>query len=183
MRKKILKALIILFSVLTISIISGGFYLAYLNDQYNQAQRELIILKKRMFEYNKEVYQTIQPPLGAIEDEYTDSGLSTGQQYGATTSIWYHVEDNTKIQDYYEELLTNKGWEFYFSEVYWIEVLNKYVKGNTCINISTFNNKTSYRVLIFQDYIQQKDLPELPPMWFVNLKEYYHTIVEKCPEE
>jgi hypothetical protein len=155
-------------------------YFIYLDHWFNEMQEQLPIAKQKYLDNYHEMLERIPAPEGVQEDSRNEEGLFTSYQYGMSTTVYYTNSETVDIKEYYFELLTNQGWTIQGSEP-----LNAkyqfYKKDDACITIGGFNNNPYiYSFTIYQGYSSQDFSPDIPPLWYVQLRHFGEATFVMC---
>jgi len=186
MKKKVVIGSCILLCAIGVMILVIRMYFSYLAERYDQVQKELPLVKQKLIKLNIEKLALISNPEGTEEIERIDLG-SEYDSYGIRTYVQYTQDSpDFDIQTYYQGLMKRLGWilasSYYGEDI----VETKYNYEDACVVITTFPkyNPTivqTYSILVYHDFIKQGFSPELPPKWYMSIREYGKTDIIRCP--
>ncbi len=127
---------------------------------------------------NKELFNQIPAPKGAVEIEQFSTGIiSPSTEHGRYLSTNYRISENStsEILKYYDEFLLSKGWKVTVTyKDYYV-----YSHGTACVNVSFYGDK--YSLNIWYDFWNQEFSPINPNSWLLKFLEFGESTFALCP--
>ena len=162
----------------------------YWSVKSNQQYRDFIsfeetILYPKFDELNNSIYQTLPTPDDVKETKKFNGGGVP--QHGRAFVIFYEYSgESQNIANFYNEFLTQNGWNLYHSYDGANNVSLFFHKGTACINFILSRDSKKYFLSIFHDYFEQSfslKIEEIPSMDYILMKEFGETFFEDCPRD